>query len=340
MERSPVSLSRRQSVLGAGVVSVGLAAGCGQLPWQAQAPVRTPRLGLLVAGPRSPLEEEFRDELRKLGYVDGQSIVIEARYAQDNQQQAAALAAELLQLPVDAVATLGSRATFAASEVTDTVPIVQVWGAGELVGSKRVASLARPGGNVTGMTEIAGELIGKLLELLKMAAPAVSQVVVLTPFPRHHPAHQLVEAGSQHAAMLLGITVQLLPVDTPDDLDPALEEIARGTSNGLVVVGGFIVNRRRQQIVDLALARRMPTIANRRDFAVSGGLLAYKGSPAGNTGRAAALVDKVLKGANPGDLPVERPMRFDFVANLKTAQAIGITFPQEILLQVTEVIDQ
>jgi putative ABC transport system substrate-binding protein len=339
MERSHGSLSRRQFVVGAGVAGLGLVVGCGRLPWQAQPPVRIPRLGLLTAGPQSPLEEEFRDELRKLGYVDRQSIVIEARYAQDNQQQAATLAAELVQLPVDVVATLGSRATFAASEVTGTVPLVQVWGVGELVGSKRVTSLARPGGNVTGMTEIAGELTSKLIELLKTAAPEVSQVVVLTPFPRHHPSHQLVEAGSQHAATILGINVQLLLVDTPDDLDPALEEITRGTGNGLVVVGGFIFNRRRQQIVDLALARRMPTISNRRDFAVSGGLLAYEGSPAGNTGRAAALVDKVLKGANPGDLPVERPMRFDFVANLKTARELGIIFSQEILLQVTEVIE-
>jgi putative tryptophan/tyrosine transport system substrate-binding protein len=341
----PSAITRRQLLLSTSAMGLGLLAGCGRLPWQAQSDTRPPtrirRLGLLTS-PQTPYEDEFRQALHDLGYIEGQNLIVETRYEQSrlgSLEEFTTLTTELIQFPVDAIATIGSRATAAARAVTTTIPIVQIWGVGDLIELRLVASFARPGGNVTGMTNITTDLVGKWLQLLKDAVPATSHVAMLTFFRPASPAYASVEAEARAAAQALGIEVTLLPAGTDSELDVALETIARGDFNGLMATMGVVMNRRRQQLVDLTIERRLPAITDYRQFTVLGSLMSYAGSNSDNARRAAALVDKVLRGTSPAEIPVERPMRFDFVVNLKTARELGITFPNEILLQVTEVIE-
>jgi putative ABC transport system substrate-binding protein len=330
--------SRRQFVQGVGLV--GLLAGCGRLPGQALPSPRVWRLGVLASNPDNRgLETELREGLRELGYVEGQNLVIEARYPEAaNRELGAACAAELVQLPVDLLVTVGILLTMDARAVTSTVPIVQMWGVGDMVRTALVDSLARPGGNVTGLTNLGPELTGKLLELLKETAPSLSRAAVLSPYNLQSVNHAEVEAVSQGAAQALGVEAQVVTVNDHSQLEPALIALTRSDRDGLVVLQSAFTIAQRQRVVDMANEQRLPTIYDGRQFAVAGGLLAYEESYAGNGRRAAAFVDKILKGTSPATLPVQRPMRFDFVINLKTAQALGLTIPQHVLLQATEVI--
>jgi putative tryptophan/tyrosine transport system substrate-binding protein len=336
------SLSRRQFVVGA--AGFGLVVGCGRLPGQGQSDgrqtARSRRLGLL-ASPQNPYEDEFRQALRELGYRDGRDLIIEARHEQNYEagtEEFRALAADLVQLPVDVIATIGVRATYGAHDASSSIPIVQVWGVGDLVGTRMVQSFARPGGNVTGMTNITQELIGKWLQLLKEAVPSIAQAAVLSFLPPVSPGYASLETTAQAAARALGIEVTLLSANDDHEFDLALANVARRPYDGLLVTVGVVMNRRRQELLDMAIERRLPLICDSRQFTALGGLMSYAGSASDNARRGAALVDKVLRGTSPAEIPVERPTRFDFVVNLKTAQALGITFPNEIMLQVTEVI--
>jgi putative tryptophan/tyrosine transport system substrate-binding protein len=331
MERCVSRVSRRAFVVGAG--GLGLLAGCGRLPGQAQAPMRVPRIGYLSAARASPgIEQGLND----LGYVHGQSLILESRLAGGQLDVLPDLAAELVHLPVDVIMTTGGIATVAAKQATSTIPIVQAAGGADLVREGIVASYARPGGNVTGLTEIVPELSAKRLELLQQAVAGLARVAVLW-----NPAAPLAVSSfgeTQDAARLLGIQLESLEARGPDDLQRLVEGVTGGRADALLVLSDPLTITHQANIAALASAGRLPSMFDRREYVAAGGLLSYGPDVVEMPRRAAVYVDKILKGASPAELPIERPMRFDFIINLKTAQALGLTFPNEILLQVTEVI--
>jgi putative ABC transport system substrate-binding protein len=332
-----VSLSRRQFVGGAGAAGLGLVAGCGRLPWQAQHSARVPRIGILYAATEANSDQAgFLGTLRDIGLVDGQNVVIEPRVASGRADLLAAYADELIRLPVEVIVAVGSAATLAARNATDTIPIVQAFGAADLVREGIVASLGRPGGNVTGLTEIAPELSAKRLDLLKQAVPGLSRVAVL--WNPTFPSAALSFEEIQRAAQALGLQLHSMEVRRADDLDRLFEAATREQADGLVVLNDAITVTAAESIAALAAGRHLPGIFDRRGFVAAGGLMSYGPDFVDMSQRAAVFVDKILKGAKPADLPIERPVRFVFVVNTKTAQALGITFPNEIMLQVTEVI--
>jgi putative tryptophan/tyrosine transport system substrate-binding protein len=332
-------------VQGAGASSLALLAGCGRLPWQAQPPAHLPRIGWLSpehpppSGVSPPLNA-FRDGLRKLGYVEGQNILIEQRYGEESSELLAAQAVELTQVPVDVIVTFGAPAPFAARQATQTLPIVMLGGPPDPVGYRLIESYARPGGNITGLTALpAGALGGKYLELLKVAAPGLSTVARLFDVGAGSFVGSSSERTNDTAAQALGLRVEVLEVRGPGDLEGALEAAHRAGAEALTVTGTPLFIAHARPIAEVALQHRWPTIAPWRPFAAAGFLMSYgAGALPEVARRAAAHVDKILKGTKPADLPVEQPMTFDFAVNMKTAQALGITFPNEIMLQVTEVI--
>jgi putative tryptophan/tyrosine transport system substrate-binding protein len=332
-------LGRRQFVVGTGAAGLGLLAGCGRLPWQAPSPSeKIPRLGLLrTPSPETDtLLEPFRQGLREHGLVEGQNILLEYRYAHDRPERLPSLAAELVSAQVDLIVTSGAQAVSVAKQATSTLPIVML-AASDPVGAGLTAGLARPGGNVTGMTESAPGLPGKLLELLRDVKPGTSRVAVLwTPADG---ATNPVFADTQVAAQELGVEVQSLPVRSLSELEACFEAIVREQAAAIDILGAALLTQGLKRIADFALQHRLPSIYPRREFAQAGGLLAYGPNFADMARRAAYYVDKILKGAKPADLPVEQPMLFDFAVNMKTARALGLTFPPEIMLQVTEVIE-
>jgi putative ABC transport system substrate-binding protein len=338
-------LTRRQFVVGAGAVGVsaaglGLLAGCGRWPWQGQEqPAKIPRIGFLATGTReegAPLIDGFLQGLDEHGYTEGQNIRIDYRFSETQEERLAALAAELVSLPVDLVLASATQATLAAMQVTSTIPVIMA-SAGDPVATGIVPSLARPGANVTGVSSMNPQLAPKRLELLKEIVPAASRVVTL--FNPNHPAvpPQLRELES--AASVLGIELRQVEVRSADDFAGAFEAAVRWHADGLVASSDAFLTNHRAQVAELAAAHRLPAVYSHRDFVPVGGLMAYGTNLPAHYRRAAYYVDRILKGAKPADLPVEQPMLFDFVVNMKTAQALGITFPNEIMLQVTEVIE-
>jgi putative ABC transport system substrate-binding protein len=295
-----------------------------------------PRVGFLWDGPRGVeghAEEGLRKGLRELGYVEGENIVIEYRYAEDRPERLPQLVAELVRLPVNVLLTLGGPATRAAKDGTSTVPIVASSGfLGELV-----ASLSRPGGNLTGITLLQGptELSGKWLEILKAVAPAVSNVGVLFTAGRMTPASWEEYPGVGAA---LGLRLRRFPVGRPEELDSVFEAMSRAGTDALVVWPGGLPVALRARVAQLALRLRLPAIHEQRAFAAAGGLLSYGADIAGVWRRVAYYVDRILKGARPGDLPVEQPTKLDLVINLQTATALGLTVPEALLLRADEVI--
>jgi putative ABC transport system substrate-binding protein len=328
-------LSRRQFVVGAG--SAALLAGCGRLPWQP--PARIIRIGYLAPGAglgSLALREGFQQGLHEHGYVVGQNLTIEYRSAENHAERLPALATELVNAQVDVIVTSGAHAVSIVKTTTNTVPVVMLAGA-DPVGAGLVASLARPGGNVTGMTETAPGLPGKRLELLKESSPQASRIAVLwNPTDEGAPP---ISAETQVAAQILGVQLVPAPVQSTNDFDSAFESIRLERVDAIHIVGGPLFTGNFRPIADFALRNGLPTITARREFPEAGGLMAYGPSFADLARRAATVVDKILKGAKPADLPVEQPMRFDFVVNMKTARALGITFPHEVALQITEVIE-
>ena len=323
------------------LVTLTLSLLAAPLPADAQPPAKVPRIGVLW--PASPTVTSwlspFVQGLRDLGYVEGQHIAFTYRYAEGNLDRLPDLAAELVRLPVDILVAGGVAAALAAKHATTTIPIV-FSGATDPVGRGLVASLARPGGNITGTSFDGGpEIFGKRLELLKEAVPTVSRVAILAGQVRT-PTYDAVEKAQESAARALGLTLRYFYVRRLEEFTawvfPAITSDTH-TIDALYAVGPFAVQYQRQ-ITDFARQNRLPTIGIGRGYADAGSLLSYGATVAELSRRAAAIVDKILKGAQPADLPVEQPTKFEFVINLKTAKQIGLTIPQSLLFRADKVI--
>jgi ABC-type uncharacterized transport system substrate-binding protein len=281
------------------------------------------------------LVDAFREGLRQLGYVEGQNLIIRYVWAEGQHERYADLARELVQLQPDIIFTAGTPGTLAAMHATPSIPIVTAI-AGDPIAAGLVASLARPGGNVTGLTTLAAELEGKRLELFKQAVPTLARVVTLL-----NPANPFTAIGwkaMQPAAEALGLTLQPVEARGPQDLDHAFATIQAGRPDGLIIIPDRFLLTYRASIVQFTAEHRLPGMFPFRDFVQEGGLLAYGPDYTHLYRRAATYVDKILKGAKPADLPVEQPMKFELIINLKTAEALGLTISPTLLFQADEVI--
>ena len=281
--------------------------------------------------------EAFRDGLRELGWVEGQNIVIDYRHAEGRFDRLPALAAELVRLKPDVIAAGPTPPAVAARNATATIPIVMM-GVGDPVEVGLVASLARPGGNVTGTSFAFGmELYGKDLELLREAIPKLRRVAVL--WNPANPAQARAVNNVKTAAQSLGVQLQLLEARGPDEFDSAFAAMAKERADALLVVPDAMFNANRARLAELAAKNRLPSMHGVRETVESGSLMSYGPSIDAVWRRSASFVDKILKGAKPGDLPVEQPTKFELVINLKTAKALGLTIPQSLLLRADEVIE-
>jgi putative ABC transport system substrate-binding protein len=316
-------------------LAVVLALTIGSLTAEAQSPVgKVPRIGFLVVSSHSSVStriEAFRQGLRELGYVEGRTVFIQYRYAEGKLDRLPALASELVQLKVDVIVTASPPGVQAARNATSTIPIVFTV-IGDPVGSGFVASLARPGGNVTGLSTLAPELDGKRLELLKEAVPTTVRVAVL-----FEPAYPRKETGI--AAEALGIQLISLPVRALADFDPAFETAIRENAHALLTSPSVLLDTARYLIVEFAATNRLPTMYAGPEFVEAGGLMSYAPSYTDLFRRAATYVDKILKGAKPADLPVAQPTKFELVINLKTAKALGLTIPPSVLGRADQTIE-
>jgi putative ABC transport system substrate-binding protein len=307
-------------------------------PAGAQQPKKIPRIGILSAAvpPGNPARREaFRQGLRELGYVEGKNIIIEYRFAEGKLDRLPALAAELVRLKVDVIITTGPTVTRAAKEATSTIPIVMAQDP-DPVGNGFVASLARPGGNITGLATLRPELSGKRLELLKETVPKLSRLAVLGTSTMPGNAQALSE--TELAAGAFGVKLQYLDVLGPKDIETAFREASKGRADAVLAVAGSVLLSQRTQIADLAVKSRLPAIYYDPQFVEAGGLMTYGVSFTDLDRRAATYVDKILKGRKPADLPVEQPMKFEFIINLKAAKQIGLTIPPNVLVRADKVI--
>lgn len=304
----------------------------------AQSQTKVVRIGALTVGVAraTPPVEAFMQALRALGYVEGQNMVMEFRYAEGRIDRLPVLAAELVQLKVDVIVTEGNAAALAAKHATQTIPIVMAVAA-DPVKAGVVASLARPGGNVTGLTLIVPELSAKRLDLLKEAVPAITLVAVMWNPSNAAAVDSLRE--TEAAARSLGVQVQAIEVRNPAALDEAFKAVASTRPGALITIGDGMLASVRTRIVDFALKSRLPAMFPDREFAEVGGLMSYAPNPVDNIRRAAALVDKILKGAKPADLPIEAPTNLELVINLRAAKTLGLTLPPSLLLRATQVIE-
>jgi len=305
---------------------------------EAQQPGKIPRIGHLNAPSLSALAgrtEAFRQGLRELGYLEGKNIVIEYRYAEGKLDRLSPLAAELVRLKVDIIISTGPTVTRAAKEATSTIPIVMAFDT-DPVGNGFVASLARPGGNITGLSSLAPEISGKQLELLKEIIPKLSRVAVFGTSTTPGNAQQLREM--ERAAAAFGVKLQYVDVLDPKDIETAFRAASKGRADAVLVLTSGVLADYRTEIAKLAIKSRLPAIYFRSEFVEDGGLMSYGMSITDLDRRAATYVDKILKGAKPGDLPVEQPTRFELVINLKTAKQIGLAIPQRVLGRADKVI--
>ena len=304
----------------------------------AQPPAKVPRIGYLGSGSPSagaPLLEAFRQGLRELGYVEGQNLFIDYRWGEGRPERFPALAGELINLRVGVIVTASNPAVTALQQATRTIPIV-VAILGDPVGSGFVASLARPGGNITGFSIQAEDLAGKWVELFREAVPKVTRVAVLA--VSQTPSHRTFWTEIQGAAKALKVTPRRQEVAGPDEIERAFASFTKGRAEGLIVLPHAITIERRTQIVGLAAKNRLPGMYPNSLFVEAGGLMSYGTSFSDLFRRAATYVDKILKGAKPADLPVQQPTRFELVINMRTAKALGLTFPQSILIRADQVI--
>jgi putative ABC transport system substrate-binding protein len=307
-------------------------------PAQAQQTARIPRIGILVAASASfnlPRVEAFRQRLRELGYVEGKNIVIEYRYAEGKLDRLPDLVAELVQLKVDVIVTAGGTATLAAKKAGVTMPIV-FGNVGDPVGTGIVSSLARPGGNITGLSMMAPDLDGKRLELLKEAFPKIARVAFLwVPVDSRG---NLALTEMEAAAKALGLKLQSLEVRVLEDFDGAFARAKRDGAQALITFPSALVNTAQRQLLDFAAKNRLPAMYPYSEFVEAGGLMSYAPNIADLFRRAADFVDKILKGTKPADLAVEQPTKFEFVINVKAAKQIGLTIPPKVLAQADKVI--
>jgi len=308
-------------------------------PAGAQQAKKIPRIGFLAsvsASSDADRIEAFRQGLRELGYVEGQNVTIEYRWADGKFEQLPDLAAELVRLRVDVIVAVVTQASLAAKKATGTIPIVMV-GVSDPVGSGLVASLARPGTNITGTSSMTAEIVGKLLELLKETVPKISRVAALW-----NPANSVFQAlqlrETEAAARALGVQLRILEARGPDEIDRAFAAMVKERTKALLILGDPVFTSHRKRIADLAAKYRVPAVSGTREYVEAGGLMAYGPSFPDMHRRAATYVDKILKGTKPADLPVEQPKKFEFIINLKAAKQIRLTIPPNVLARADTVI--
>jgi putative ABC transport system substrate-binding protein len=302
----------------------------------AQAPI--PRIGFL--GNSTPALEAnlvgpFRDGLRDLGYVEGKSIAIEYRWAEGDYTRFPTLIKELIAAKVAIIVTAGTPATLAVKKATTSIPVVMI-AVGDPVGTGIVSSLRLPGGNITGLTSISPELDGKRLELLREVVPGISHVAVL--WNSSSPLQVVAEKQTRAAADALGMKMLSLGVRSKEDIEEAFGQMLKQRPQALLVLADRLFLHHRERIMAFALEHRLPGVHAYRELVDAGGLMSFGPSYAGMHRRAAIFVDRILRGAKPGDLPVERPASFELVVNLKTAKAFGLTIPESVVLRATEIV--
>lgn len=305
------------------------------LAQQAEVPRRIGFLGNSTAALEANLVGPFRDGLRELGYVEGRNLLIEYRWVEGNYDRLPALIGELLASKVEVIVTAGTPATLAVKQATSSTPLVMI-AVGDPVGTGIVPSLSRPGGNITGLTSISPELDGKRLELLREVVPGVSHVAVL--WNSASPLQVVGERRTHAAAAALHIKLLSLGVRNEDGLEKAFAEILRQRPGALLVLADRLFLYHRERIMKFAAAQRLPGVHAYRELVEAGGLMSFGPSYEGMHRRAAYFVDRILKGENPGDLPVERPASFELVINLRAAKGLGLTIPRSVLLRATTVI--
>jgi putative ABC transport system substrate-binding protein len=326
-------MNRRAFVTGLGAV---LAAPLGA---EAQPAGKVSRIGVLAHSSATLYRgyvDALREGLRELGWIEGQNLVIEYRFSDGHRDRLASLAAELVSLKVDVIVATPTPPAVVAKSATATIPIVMV-NAGDPVGVGLVASLARPGGNVTGLSFSVGVDYGKVLELLLEAVPKARRVAILT--NPANPVQPLLVRDLKTAGQSLGIPLLFLEAGGADDIERAFVTVAKERVGALLVVGDSVLGLHRTKIATLAAKNRVPAAYGARENVDAGGLMSYGPNVLANFKRAAVFVDKILKGANPADLPVEQPTKFELVVNLKTAKALGLTIPPSLLLRADQVIE-
>jgi putative ABC transport system substrate-binding protein len=309
------------------------------VPASAQQAKKVPRIGFLSAVssasiPRNRIEA-FQQGLRELGYVEGKNIIIEYRYADGKQDRLKEIVAELLRLKVEVIVTGGPTATRPAKEATSTIPIVMGFD-NDPVASGFVDSLARPGKNITGLSTLHPEISGKQLELLKEIIPKLSRVGVLGNWTQ--PGNQQALSELKAAAQALGLQLQHLEIKASKDIDPVFREATKGRAEAILVLANPVIIYQQAHFIGLATKNRLPAVYSQPEFVDAGGLFSYTASFTDLFRRAAIYVDKILKGAKPADLPVEQPVKFEFIINLKAAKQIGLTIPPNVLARADRVI--
>ena len=326
---------RRRRLLIAAAVLLAMCRTAG-----AQQPARIWQIGFLALRRIAPLGADFFGEfpraLRELGYVEGRQVQIHWRSAEGEMERLAALAAELVARKVDIIVAAGAQAVRAAQRATTTIPIV-IGTAGDPVGSGFVKSLARPGGNITGLSDISSDLSPKLLDLLRSVVPKLSHVAAL--MNPDNSSHTNLLKSVQAAARNAGVRVTAVMARSPHEIDAAFATFARQKAEAAIATADALFNQQVRQIAELAQSHRLPVISGFWQYVDANGLLSYGQNFAHNFRRAAVYVDKILKGANPGDLPIEQPIKFELAVNLKAAKALGLKVPQELLLRADRVIE-
>jgi ABC-type uncharacterized transport system substrate-binding protein len=339
--KSKACAEQRRSIQNRKLMGVSLIAFTlvfGGVEATAQQPTKIPRIGYLAGAFPSTVAVRtaaFRQGLRELGYVEGKNIVVEYRYAEAKADRERELAVELARLKVDIIVSTGPTVTRAAKEATNMIPIVMTQDT-DPIGTGFVASLARPGGNITGLSTLAPEVSGKRLELLKEIIPKLSRVAVLGISIRPGNAQSLKEV--ELAAGAFKVQVQYLDVLDVKEIETAFRAATKGRAEAVLVLQSPFFNSQRKQIIDLAIKSRLPAIYPQTDYTEAGGLMYYGANTPDLSRRAAAYVDKILKGAKPADLPVEQPKKFEFVINLKAAKQIGLAIPPNVLARADKVI--
>jgi putative ABC transport system substrate-binding protein len=344
--------SRRQFLAGIGGLGISLAStlalgGCSSLPFQSHRPATVPRIGVLSGSDPGDTDriEPFKQGLTDLGYVDGQTVHIDWRFAEGDAERLPDLAAELVRLPVDVLVTLGATpAARAAMRATDSIPVVFV-GVGDPVSAGLVASLAHPGGNVTGISNALAMTSTKRVEVLKDALPGAKRFDLLinpdNPVSLLHPDNPTGpedRAELEELGRVRSMTFKPIPMRGPQDFDAVFGQLARDRPDGIVLYGDAVFNTHVKRLAELAYVNRLPSLFPFRQFAVAGGLVTYGISLTDVFKRGAYFVDRILKGAKPAELPAEHPAGFELVVNLRTAQALGLTLPEWFLKQANEVI--
>jgi ABC-type uncharacterized transport system substrate-binding protein len=323
------------------IIALGAVVALASFSAEAQQPKKLYRIGYLSARDsafESTRADAIRSAFRDLGYIEGQNITIDYRYAEGKRERFAELAAELVRQKVDVIVVAGGdAAALAAKNATTTIPIVLSGGGADPVAAGLVKSLARPGGNVTGLTNRTGELGGKRLELLKEVVPKLTRVAVLYE-PANVQSALEVKETLPLAARTLGLTMRLSEIRAAGDYDKAFAELGKERPDGFYASPGALMNTYPKRIADFALKSRLPSVYARKEYVDQGGLLCYGADSIDQYRRVVWFVDKILKGAKPGDLPVEQPTKFELIINLKTAKEIGVTIPQSVLYRADKVI--